>query len=182
MGKCKTQTGDPKRAFQCLRVSHYYLQCLRAFCYYYYYSFIKVHHWVANDVTAREPLDQGGAVTFNEGQVQPLNGGSMICWPGQCQELPRMRNHVTLRVTLTGHVGCGSPYLAQPHPPVGLLESHQHLPAELQLELPTPSFMTLSHVCSRMKVFMCSSEAESFVGSPWVTASVSGQGPACTNM
>lgn len=46
------------------------------------------------------------------------------------------------RVTLTGHIGHGSPSLAQPHPPVGPLESHQHLPAELQLELPPPSFMT----------------------------------------
>lgn len=77
------------------------------------------------------------------------------------------------RVTLTGHVGRGSPSLAQPHPPVGPLESHQHLPAELQLELPPPSFMThVTRVQSHEVFHMELWEPESCVGSPWVTPTV----------
>ena len=104
-------------------------------------------------------------MTLKVVQVQPLEGGYMICRLGQGREPPlgEETNPLRLRrVMLTGYVGCGNSCSARPHPSVGLLESHQHFPAELQLELLTLlSFMTyVTCMHSHVKILIHSSESQ----------------------
>lgn len=177
MGKYKRKTSDPKNLFSVWEYP--IITCsVRTFCY--YSLFIKAQHWVANNIITRETTTPRWAGTFKgagaalEGWLHDLLGWAVPRASTDEKPAPWAREGDTDRSP-----GCGSPCLAQLHPPVGLLESHQHLPAELQLEPPSHFMAPVTRVQSHEVFHMQLWEPERFVGSPWVTASLSGQGPAC---
>lgn len=145
MGKYKRKTSDPKNLFSVWEYP--IITCsVRTFCY--YSLFIKAQHWVANNIITRETTTPRWAGTFKgagaalEGWLHDLLGWAVPRASTDEKPAPWAREGDAYRSP-----GCGSPCLAQLHPPVGLLESHQHLPAELQLEPPLP-FYGPCHTCA----------------------------------